>query len=86
MEYTSFASWLESKGYSQILGYGDSVPSDFVAITVNISEDDILEVCGKSLFTKQGLAFSEVIQQSSAMNQQAVRFSDSKRVFVWGIW
>lgn len=86
MEYTKLVSVLEAMDYDQFMGFGSMEPSEYLIFTVDIDEDDIIEMVGKSFFTKLDLMFPDVMQQVAVMNQQAVKCNVSKRVFVWGKW
>lgn len=86
MEYTKLVCMLEGMGYlmADLSGYGE--PKEWLVVTVDISEDDCIEVQFKRNFEKIGLTFSDVVGQATDINLYSRNKGNNIRVAIWGIW
>ena len=86
MEYTKLVSFLEALGYVMYGSYDVKEPKDWMVITINKNEDDVLEVLTKTCFNGKGISFPEVVEQVIALNEHYTHSKDDNAVVIWGQW
>lgn len=86
MEYTKLVGMLEGMGYLMADTTFNIDPKEWLVVTVDISEDDCIEVQFKRNFDKIGLTYSEVVKQATDINLYTRNKGDYTRCIVWGVW
>lgn len=86
MEYTKLIGMLEGMGYLMADCNCLSIPGEWLVVTMDISEDDCIEVQFKRNFEKIGLSFFEVMKQATDINIYSRNRGENIRVTVWGLW